>query len=180
MKGGTSAAAASVRYLEQGIELIRRLDDEQFAGAPGSPFPGGVGAQMRHCIDFYDRFLAEHAGGRIDYTRRQRDPRLETDRRHAGARLRGLVEALEALDPDCGDRELQVRSEESLGEDAGGWTGSTVRRELDFLVSHTIHHYALIVVLLRFQGFEIPAELDGFGVAPSTLRHWRESGIQAP
>ena len=180
MKGGTITAGANVRYLEQGIELILRLSDDEFADAPGSPFPGGVGAQLRHCIDFYACFLSALAGGRIDYPRRQRDPRLETDRRHAESRLRELAETLKTFEAETGDRELLVRSEESTGDATEYWTRSTVRRELDFLVSHTIHHYALIVVLLRFHGFEFPAELDGFGVAPSTLRHWRETGTQAP
>ena len=53
------------------------------------------------------------------------------------------------------------------------WSGSTVRRELDFLLSHTVHHYALIAMSLRLRGLPVPAEL---GVAPSTLEHWRRQG----
>jgi uncharacterized damage-inducible protein DinB len=173
MRNDTSAAAPSVRYLRQGIELLRRLDDTTYADLGASPFPGGVGAQLRHCIDFFDCFLASLDDGRVDYTRRRRDPRLERDRGHAESRMRALADALAALDPSASDRELLVRSEEAENE---RWTRSTVRRELDFLVSHTIHHYALIVALLRLGGHAVPAELDGFGVAPSTLRHWRESG----
>jgi hypothetical protein len=176
MKSETSAAKASIRYLELGIELLRRLDDERYAEIEASPFRGGVGAQLRHCIDFFDCLLSSVDDGRVDYTRRRRDRRLENDRRHAMARLGELAAELRALEPEHADREILVRSEEAP-EDAGDdWTRSTVRRELDFLVSHTIHHYALIVILLRFGGYRIPDELDGFGVAPSTLRHWRESG----
>ncbi|MBP6670575.1 MAG: hypothetical protein KA180_14065, partial [Gemmatimonadales bacterium] len=47
------------------------------------------------------------------------------------------------------------------------WSDSSVKRELQFLVSHTVHHYALIKELLRREGFDPGAE---FGVAPSTLQ----------
>jgi uncharacterized damage-inducible protein DinB len=45
-----------------------------------------------------------------------------------------------------------------------------VGRELQFLASHTLHHYALIAALLRLQGVEPGEE---FGVAPGTLEHRR-------
>jgi uncharacterized damage-inducible protein DinB len=47
------------------------------------------------------------------------------------------------------------------------WTRSTVARELQFLLSHTVHHYALVAIRLRLAGREPAA---GFGVSPSTLR----------
>ena len=46
-------ARANIRYLEQGVALIGRLADAQYAGSPQGPFAGGVGAQFRHCLDFY-------------------------------------------------------------------------------------------------------------------------------
>ncbi len=55
--------------------------------------------------------------------------------------------------------------------DASEWGYSSVKRELQFLLSHTIHHYSLVAVALRAQGFEPGAD---FGVAPSTLRYWRK------
>jgi len=169
--------AENIRQLEQGIELIRRLDDAVYAACPESPFPGGVGAQIRHCVDFYDCFLGLVGGGRIDYTQRGRDPHTETDRARAVERLRELIGALESLSGVHAERELQIRSEGSADEDdESGWAPSSVQRELDFLLSHTIHHYAVIVVLLRLHGFTMPDGLKGFGVAPSTERHWREAG----
>jgi hypothetical protein len=48
-----------------------------------------------------------------------------------------------------------------------------VGRELQYLLSHTIHHYAIIGSILRAQGVEPGPD---FGVAPSTLRHWGKAG----
>ncbi len=48
-------------------------------------------------------------------------------------------------------------------------SSSSLRRELHFLLSHTVHHYALIAMILARHGVEVEPD---FGVAPSTLRHW--------
>ncbi len=45
---------------------------------------------------------------------------------------------------------------------------TTVGRELAFVLSHTIHHNALIGVMAAMLGVPVP---DRFGYAPSTLVH---------
>ena len=44
---------------------------------------------------------------------------------------------------------------------------TSLGRELAFVVQHTIHHAALIAVLLDILGVRVPAD---FGYAPSTPR----------
>ena len=75
------------------------------------------------------------------------------------------------------DAPVEIRLESGLGDEAEQWSRSTVRRELQFLLSHTIHHFALIGLLLHQQGIDPGPD---FGVAPSTLRHWREQAPCAP
>jgi hypothetical protein len=72
---------------------------------------------------------------------------------------------------------LKVRLEEG-GEqpDPSSWSCSSVRRELQSLVSHTVHHYALIALMLQLNGVEPTEE---FGVAPSTLKQWRATAASA-
>ena len=169
-------AADSIGYLRQGAALIRRLDDELFTRGAGGNFHGGVGSQFRHCIDFYESLLPGLRGAdRVDYTARGREALLETDRAAAAQRLETLAEQLAALESIELERSLQVRSEVPVAG-ISEWCGSTVHRELQFLVSHTVHHYALIVALLGRMGFELDQNLADFGIAPSTLEHWKEAG----
>lgn len=162
-------AADNVAYLRQGVELLDRIDDAIYAHGNPATFGSGFGPHLRHCIDHYACFLAGLAAGRVDYDARDRDLRVETDRSFARDRLETVIAALEAIPPERGDERLMVRMD--CGGDNGAasaWSGSTVGRELQFLVSHTVHHYALIAFILRSQGVDTgPA----FGVAPSTLRH---------
>jgi uncharacterized damage-inducible protein DinB len=161
-----------VAVLQQGAALLERLDDARYAGANGLPVRSGVGAHFRHCLEFYDNFLAGLARGRVDYNRRERDPLTETDRAFALTKIAITIDALENLPVHDGARPLTVRVEDAAAE---AWCQSSVGRELQSLLSHTIHHYALIALLLRLQGVEPGAD---FGVAPSTLAFWREQSAR--
>jgi hypothetical protein len=164
--------AACVQVLEQGVDLLERVDDRLYTGTGGLPVQSGVGAHFRHCMDFYRSFLAGVSAGRIDYDRRERDALVERDRAFAATRLRILISELQSLSPDDGEAGVLVSLEGEAGAspEPPCWCLSTVAREIQFLLSHTIHHYALVALALRLQGFEPGEE---FGVAPSTLKYWR-------
>lgn len=157
--------------LEQGAELAVGLDEEAFGCALALSPGGSVGAHLRHAGDFVHALLRDLASGRVDFDRRERDEPSERDGVRARARLVRLADELAGLaecDPGC---TLLVRSEACLvGQEE--WQRSTLARELAGLLSHTVHHYALIAVLLRARGLTPPPD---FGVAPSTLAHWREA-----
>ena len=161
----------NIRSLEQGIELMRRLDDTTYSRSPES-----IGSQVRHCVDFYGCFLHGLDARRIDYTCRDRNRRVELDRAFS---IRCVEELIVRLSESVGaqyDVDIIVRAESVAGDDDSGWCRSSVQRELQFLLTHTIHHYALIGTLLELQGFKLGEEFAEFGVAPSTLRHWRTMG----
>ena len=165
-------AGDNVVLLRLGIELLRRLDDELFAASSGFD---GVGKQYRHLLDFYHSFFQGLESSKIDYEGRERDPRLETDRRFAIETTEALVAGLQNLTLEEDRMELRVRAERPEGRDgASPWSRSSVTRELQFLMSHTVHHFALIKAMLRSRGFELDRD---FGVSPSTLRYWQESSV---
>jgi hypothetical protein len=160
--------------LEQGRRLVERLDAETYA-LPLPPLAAyGPGAHLRHALDVLVCLVDGLPEGRVDYDRRARDERIEREPRLAArglAEARERVAALGALDPDLG---LCTRMDAPAGTPAqDGWTRSTCARELSFVLSHTIHHYALIALVLRARGVQVDEE---FGVAPSTLRYWKETG----
>ena len=129
---------------------------------------GSVGAQLRHALDSYRCLFTGLDGALVNYDARERDVRVETDRRMAIARIRFTRAALAELVPADGDRALSVICEGGGPEG----TSSTLARELQFLMSHVVHHYALIAMILRMLDVTPPAD---FGIAPSTLEHWNAS-----
>ena len=183
--GPATLARANALVLRQGASLLARLDVEQFAEAPrlaGLPETaraafarGAVGAHVRHVLDHYESFLHGLESGRVDYDRREREREVERDPALARERLETCARRLEALGRSEPDRPLVVRTECAPGRSREG--ASSLGRELQFLASHTVHHYALIAVLVRLWGV---APDDDFGVAPSTLAYEQGAAACAP
>ncbi|MGH9464816.1 MAG: DinB family protein [Thermoanaerobaculia bacterium] len=169
MPGGSQLALDSVRLLAEGRALLERLDDAVFVATPAVQL-GAVGSHFRHCFDFYLCFLAGLERGSVDYEAREREARIEGDRWRAMQVAGELETRLAAVGVEVEGHELAVAS--GTGTGGNGGHRSTVGRELQFLASHTLHHYALIAALLRLQGVEPGQE---FGVAAGTLEHRRVS-----
>lgn len=162
-----AAVRDNLEALAQGRELLRTLGGEAYVRREPACFNSSVGGHMRHVIEHYESFLAARGTGEIDYEARARDARIETEPEHAVRRLEELGEAFAALGNAFLEGGVEVRSEMPEREDAAVQNRSSVGRELEFLLSHTIHHYALIAVVCALGGKPTPAD---FGVAPSTLR----------
>lgn len=158
--------------LRQGIILLAEIDDSLYTKSDNGAYVdgGAVGGHFRHCLEFVNCFLAGVGNGRIDYERRERNHQIETVREYAMAEYTRTVEALEDFDLEILDNSLLVKPEIAT-DDTDFWCASSIERELEFLQSHTIHHYALIAFKLRVFGFPVEAN---FGVAHSTLRYWSE------
>lgn len=158
--------AALIRELTSAKGLILSLDAEIYSRLEDGS--GSIGAHIRHDLNFVECFLKGIETGVVDYANRERDPRIETDRSFAASRIDAVIDQLAALDADPRTA-LFVASE----IESTMLHRSTVSRELEFVLSHTIHHHALIKLKLR-DAKTAPA--PEFGVAPSTLEYWRQAG----
>ena len=169
-------AAQNLYFLEQGRQLLATLDDDLYRRSGGQrsdgrPRSASIGAHLRHVIDCFRCFLHGLETDRIDYDARQRQPEIETDRATAEATLAEIANALEGLEGESPRRPVEVKVDAEAWSDPDlHWQGSTLGRELQFLLSHTVHHYALIALILRSHGHDPGAD---FGVAPSTLEFER-------
>lgn len=162
----TNLLLANCGLLQQGIDLLARHDDASYCRADAKTFGSGIGPHFRHVLDHYKSFLAGAADGFIDYDRRVRDTLMETDRGAALAEMAATRASLSVAELDL-DAAVDVGVSASIsGPDYR--SRSSVGRELQFLVSHTVHHYALIAIASRILGVR-PDE--SFGVAPSTLKY---------
>jgi uncharacterized damage-inducible protein DinB len=162
------------RLIEQGVELLRGLPAEAYSADPtGDGTRPALGPHFRHCLDFYVCFLDGLELRVVDYGSRSRRRNVEIDRGVAIAELERASRRLGTVDVGLMAEPIELRREASDHGESDEWFRSTVGRELQFLLSHTVHHYALIALALRLEGHPVP---ESFGVAPSTLDHWRREG----
>lgn len=152
----------SLHFLEQGALVLQKMDDTIY-GCHEPPFEqGGIGRHIRHVLDHFALFCDGVVEGVIDYDDRERDRMVEKSRLRALEQfevLRGKLGAWMDTQPNL-EYVLSVRHN-------GTWCQSSVGRELQHLINHTVHHYAFVALILRLQGVVVE---DDFGVAPSTLQ----------
>ncbi|MDX1618631.1 MAG: DinB family protein [Balneolaceae bacterium] len=176
MSYGVSLVKDNIHFLEQGKELLEDISDEQYVFSDSPYYRSGIGEHMRHILDHY-LSLVNHTGDKIDYDARKRDKRIETDKGYAGSIAEHIISRLQSYleEPDQLQKQVRVRSNEGDSDTDSPWTVSSVKRELQFLISHTVHHYALIAVILRTQDY-YPSE--EFGIAPSTLEYMKRKSLE--
>ncbi len=143
--------------------LIERLDDATFTEPSGRN--GSIGAHFRHNIELVRALYDGVETGRVDYAARSRDRTIETERTSAIRAFQSLIERGRGFASLDISTPLTVDSETVPGLEIG----SSFGRELEFAISHTVHHHALIAERLR----EMCVGIDPmFGVAAATRRFW--------
>jgi len=150
--------------------MITDLTAEQYRTTPVGVVPSSVGGHVRHCLDHVEALLAIAANGTLNYDQRERGTEIETNRQAALDAIDRQARTLLTI-PIHERRPLRLTAlvSNSLPPVT---VETTVGRELVFVLSHTIHHNALIAVMARTLGVPVP---DGFGYAPSTLAHLEDS-----
>ena len=163
--------AANISCLDQGLAFLGNLEAGLYSRSCPELFNSTMGGHIRHNLDHYSAFLEGYAAGSVNYDARRRDSEVECDPEVAIRQIREIKNQLNKISEEEDDRLIRTRMDD--GGDSK-WSQTSLRRELQFLLSHTIHHYALIVsIAVRMGIVEFP---EGFGIAPSTLKHKSAQG----
>lgn len=150
--------------LGQAADLLDSMDATAYTQSCSACFGSSVGGHFRHVLEHYQALCNGVPTGCVDYEARQRGSAIESSLSAARAMVADLTARILSLSaqPNC---DLEIHLDDG-GEAAP--CASNFHRELQFVLSHTVHHFALIHTILRSAGFtRLPAD---FGVAPSTLR----------
>jgi uncharacterized damage-inducible protein DinB len=161
--GGAQQTRALTSLLEQLRDVLTLLPTAMYVARPAARVSGSVGEHVRHCLDHVAALTRTLEGEELSYDVRRRGTRIEVDPVTAVNEIERLFCRLDRLE---GTAERALTLSAMLDSDAPAATMRTsVAREVAFVIQHTIHHCALIAVLLEWQGWRVPS---GFGVAPAT------------
>jgi len=177
----------NIAVLRQGLDLLGSFANPMRRAA----FAEAAGPHLRHVIEHYEALLDTDdevdSGGAshkriIDYDARRRDKRVETCPDVTRDRLEQLIAKLSGGESgpgasvSAGGNGLNLNTPLQIAQ-FGGLDGthqivaeSSLGRELMFVASHAIHHYAVLKPMLLQLGCTLPAD---FGKAPATVRHER-------
>jgi uncharacterized damage-inducible protein DinB len=145
--------------------LLMQVDADAYLARPAAGVSGSVGAHVRHLLDHVAVFVEAGSAAEVCYDHRQRGTSIEGDPAAALSQIYTLQLRLEHMAVHRQDEPVLVRSQiDPHGRSIASW--STLGRELAFVMSHTIHHQAIIALLLAGKAPVLMPER--FGCAPST------------
>lgn len=134
----------------------------------------GIGPHMRHCVEHLTALRAGLGSGSVQYDARDRDRHLEQDPQACAAAIQDVIQWLAGIESGQLDQRLvtvqipQVDAPPTHSE-------SSLRRELLFVTSHTIHHLAVVSMLAEIHEISMPERL---GLAYSTQAYEREQAAR--
>lgn len=148
---------------EQLGHSVEGLTDEQYCFPSAVLSQATIGQHLRHIIEFFQELYKGYETGLVNYDKRQRDHRIETDRTFAIQKLNELVEGLRKPDKD-----LTLGASLIPGDNSQFEFRTNYDRELLYNHEHTVHHMAFIRTGIEAVSLiQLPAR---FGVAESTLQ----------
>jgi uncharacterized damage-inducible protein DinB len=143
--------------------LLQNLQDKHYTMQSSLLGNASIGQHTRHIIELAQALLLGYKTGEVEYDKRKRDVKIETDTAFAYSLLDALTTEM-----NTENKNLQlVVTDNNTGKQTS--IATSYFRELVYNTEHTIHHMALIRVALREMQLEIVDEQ--FGVAPSTLKY---------
>jgi len=156
--------AALARLLDELAAVLQQVSATSYTAKPFPRVSGSIGQHVRHILDHVAGLCATARSGVLSYDWRERGTAVEADLRAALRTIGHLQRTLNQFD-DCDENTPITLTSVVAHDTAPVAARSTLAREILFVISHTVHHQALIAVLLSAAGRSVP---DAFGLAPST------------
>jgi hypothetical protein len=162
-----SVAATGIAALKAHLgsirDLLERIGPASYRAAP-SGVSGSIGGHVRHCLDHVDALLEGAYRPEMSYDSRRRGTLVEIDPCAAMIEIDRLCVELDAVAEGLDDRRIDLRC--VVQRDAAPLRVTTsIGREVAFAIQHTVHHCAILAILLDRLEIAVP---DGFGYAPTT------------
>lgn len=159
----------SAQVVHQLIDLLKKLNDEQYSQPITILSGNSIGKHVRHIIELYFELLCGYEIDIVNYDDRDRDISIETEVDYAIVKLEQIIEWTH----DKKDKSLRVVVDYSIETKVNEVVNSSFKRELAYNIEHAIHHMAIIKIAIENSFSEIILDRS-FGVAPSTIRHQKE------
>lgn len=169
----------NTNVLRQGIELIEKVSHDDYVRIMMPQFQSCFGQHIRHIVDAYLSVQTAQLNTKahvndtsfINYESRSRGSTIESSQRSAISNIRDVLVWLSGLSAEDMTKKYQAVHQVTTEDEGTIVSETNLERELIFLISHAIHHFALVRTMLMFMNYELSAEL---GKANGTLSHENE------
>ena len=151
-------------------DLVGRLSAEEYVETHALVHGSSIGQHIRHILEFYQQLIVGLDNSEICYDHREREMQIETSIPFTVDRINEIIEHLGKISFDAGIdlKACYTQEDEAVVE----VLKTSVKRELAYALDHTVHHLAIIKVMLNLGGISTD---ESFGVAASTIRHKKQT-----
>jgi len=165
---------AIIEILDQGLSVLSKISDKDYDIKLSLVYGGTIGGHYRHVLEHFSSLYSSHTSGVINYDLRERNLDIEENRLAAIKATNEIKDLWSSINPALYRTEMELVGKLSLSNDMKVKT--TLEREMVYAIAHAQHHYAIIGVMCSL--LECPVG-EGFGVAPSTMKHRESQGQEA-
>ena len=152
------------KTLNELVSLLNQISNGDFTSPCKGLSNSTIGEHTRHIIEMFQCLENQYEGGVVNYDKRNRDYKIQTDTDFALQCIEDVKNQLEKKDKKLTLQQI-VDGEELHIE-------SNYFRELLYNLEHCIHHQALIkVAVLQNENLSID---ENFGVARSTIEYRKQ------
>ena len=145
-------------------ESLNELTDAEYAQPCKALFDASIGQHVRHIIELFLCLEIGYETGVVNYEKRKRDYRIETEKNFAIQLLQEIYNRVERPNID-----LVMQAEDYENRTGIIDIPTNYYREIAYNLEHTIHHMALIRVgINEISNVVLSQE---FGVAYSTIKY---------
>lgn len=160
--------------IEQALALLNCLTEKQYTHIEKPYVESSIGAHLRHINDLYFALMVrEQRQGLVDYDHRRRGANVETCLSTGIEELNQIKTWLLNLTESELLSTVKIQSETSIYQQVVCQMDSSLQRELLFVASHAIHHFAVMRVTAIACGIETE---HIFSYAPATASYLRSLG----
>jgi hypothetical protein len=145
-------------------DSIEQLTNEQYTAKIPLLSNATIGQHVRHTVELFLCLEKGYETGLVNYEKRERDIKIETNRDFANSLLKKIFKELSK-----GNRQLLLETGYDEHSDDTIRISTNYYREIVYNLEHTVHHMALIRIGVNaITDISLP---ESFGVAGSTVKH---------
>lgn len=161
---------SQINILAQAESYLRTVTADQYTQVVTPLFSSSAGQHIRHILDHYVAIITGLSTGLVDYDKRNRGGKVESNIQEAFALISEIDAFLLALTDKQLNSTIQLSTEVNIEYKQVELVNTTLARELAFAGGHAIHHFAMIEQIAKAQKLTTPSQ---FGIAPSTATFLR-------
>ncbi len=160
----------AIKQLINLTSILSQIKENDYKASITQLKGASIGKHVRHVVEFYGCLFLNNNGRSVNYDSRQRNLLLEENLKYTEDYITEIIDALTRIETNS--RMLLISSYQNQSVTME----SSLYRELSYNIEHTVHHLAIISIVIPTH-FPYIILSENFGYADSTIQYLKSTTI---